>query len=644
MTMPPELVTSSNASEYRLISAYENYPHREEGLDARSWLNFTERVILNDNNNLWEYDAKNETLNVLHEATSSIDTFEILAGKNIFLSTFSSTLTTISSLDRHGNTTKYNYTTIFEESRVRPKSLAFDRIGENLYIVDESKGTLIVINVNTREYNVLLADLIQPSKILLDSSAGVMFILQNLNSIIRADMSGENLNVIVEKSGISALALDCSGERVYWVNDVVGIESSDYDGKNLRYFHTDTATIIDISAWNKRLYWLWQDHHRMSKHQLVFCRTDDDICVDYLMQPLNSLENPTSIKVIAEKDKQSNQSTANPCNIGGGECEQLCLLVPRGRRSCACKLGWQLNPDKRTCRETRDFILYATDSTVRGRTLDVTRKILTDVILPTPYRVESLKSSIIFDYDYRHDVLYFSDGKNIFKTNLKGYRNQTTLLEYNENVITDLVYDWLSGNLYASEYEDQQIYYYTEGIKHYIKVFDVKHDTITRHVQLRSFTNGYSRRSSLCIYPNQHYIFYIATLLYTQSIYRLSTTSNSSIPFATLQDAIAHLSRPTAIDYSENRVYWICISDQTTRIDHANFDGNDVRSILVHGVSDPTFIFVYREWIFLANSNTIWRVKKKDGKNVVTVLSRQSSDRNTIYDVRLISDAVQSIS
>lgn len=179
-----QVVSSSNDSEYRLIAAYENHPHEEDGLDARSWLNFTEKVILNDNNNLWIYNTKNETLNVLHEAFNSIDSFEALTTESIFLSTFNSTFTTVSSLNRDANASRFNYSMIFEEARVRTRSMVFDHFGENLYIIDESKGTLIVVDVHTKDYNVLLADLIEPSKITLDPFKGVMFILQLSHSVM----------------------------------------------------------------------------------------------------------------------------------------------------------------------------------------------------------------------------------------------------------------------------------------------------------------------------------------------------------------------------------------------------------------------------------------------------------------------------
>lgn len=67
-------------------------------------------------------------------------------------------------------------------------------------------------------------------------------------------------------------------------------------------------------------------------------------------------------------------STANPCKLNNGGCQQLCLLSNSSSTgySCACKLGQKLNADQKTCKSAVEekFLLYTQGKFLRGKNLD----------------------------------------------------------------------------------------------------------------------------------------------------------------------------------------------------------------------------------------------------------------------------------
>ncbi|KAG7278891.1 hypothetical protein CRUP_036405 [Coryphaenoides rupestris] len=62
----------------------------------------------------------------------------------------------------------------------------------------------------------------------------------------------------------------------------------------------------------------------------------------------------------------------NPCaaNEGLGPCSHLCLINYHQSFSCACPHLMKLGPDRRTCYESRQFLLYARQIEIRGVDID----------------------------------------------------------------------------------------------------------------------------------------------------------------------------------------------------------------------------------------------------------------------------------
>ncbi|XP_058790420.1 low-density lipoprotein receptor-related protein 6-like [Phymastichus coffea] len=604
--------------------------------------NFSQQIIINDENKLWVYNIEARSLNLAYEATAVINSFEIDRSGETFLTIFDEKPIIISFPYENLNSKSTDFNIIFEEARIKPRGIAFDYMGEILYIVDESIGCLIVADVHTKQYNILLNDLLQPVSVSVDPQEGVMFILQISHSVLKGNMNGENIISIIEGNGISAFTMDYKLKRLYWVDDFVGIKSSDYSGKNQFTIATITSTIVDLSILNNQLFWLWQDHHNSSVHQLLSCKINANSCHDRVMYPLKDLRTPVSIKSFTNQKHEKTTSVLNPCKINKGKCQDICLISSLGTYSCACKLGWQLNPDERTCRESRDFILYVTENLIRGHILDGTKKTFTDVILPTTYRTNSSKYITSFDYDQRNDNFYFAEDRYVYRINLKQYKPQKLLFDltdfnlYHGTVIINLAFDWLAEKLYYFRYEK----YSTSGyMRYYIKKYKFDGFENVRYFDCKAVI-----KAGMIIHPQRKYMFYIGTndsmIGHRKHVERISLNATiSSISLNTTSVDI-NLRKPLTIDYQENRLYWIEKNYSSLIIKQSNLDGLDVHQIILENLPLVDRIFIYRQWIYLVDNTTVWRVYKKTGKGCIKVMSIPTNNINgpIIDDIKLIND------
>lgn len=61
--------------------------------------------------------------------------------------------------------------------------MVLDHFSDNLYVVDEAAGNLVVVNIRSGEYSLLMSELNRPHDVVLDPEEGLMFILQLSDSV-----------------------------------------------------------------------------------------------------------------------------------------------------------------------------------------------------------------------------------------------------------------------------------------------------------------------------------------------------------------------------------------------------------------------------------------------------------------------------
>ncbi|XP_058795441.1 low-density lipoprotein receptor-related protein 1B-like [Phymastichus coffea] len=531
-------------------------------------------------------------------------------------------------------------------------------------LINNTFRNLVVVNIRTGNYTLLMSELNRPHEIVIDSEDAYMFILQSSSSvsnsafaesffmtqsfdtrhkvvqILRARMDGTEVSTLVSNIQATSLTLDPKRKRLYWINDYVKIESSDYEGRNRQSFFSDVVTITDLAILDGKLYWFWPGYNHPAN--LLSCKIgSNDSCEECTIYSMTILGDPMYMK-----GHLFNQgmSAKNPCEIDNGGCQHLCLLNSRNKRNCACQMGWQINPDKRSCRELHDFVLYTQDGFVRVNSIDGSTK---DLIWPTPYKNVTIteKGEIDFDYDLMNDHFYWSDDYGIYKMKLKAYRGQATILTVNtsEILLQNIAYDWYTGNMYFVQ-RSKTLSRDTSSFRS-LMIFNVNlgenHQKTLLTYQPDSYHNHNAFVSAIVLHPAKHSMFFASVHNKKRFIRHVDMAGTrvheifENFPYYGVRYHII------AIDYITDRVYWIWKGDWATVIKHAKFDGTDIKVISFDGINDAKTIYVHQQWLYVSNLTSIWRVHKEREGDVKRIAPQIDDDKKRIAGVRVISESVQ---
>lgn len=456
--------------------------------------------------------------------------------------------------------------------------------------------------------------------------------------IVRARMDGTDVSKLISNNGATSLTIDTTRKRLYWINDFVNIESSDYEGKHRQSFFNDTVTINSLAILDDRLYWFWPGYGHPSN--LLSCKIGvNDTCEDYTSYTMANLGDSKYIKGYSSI---SGIKPKNPCEIDNGGCQQLCLLSARNIRSCVCRMGWQLNPDKRSCREIRDFILYPQRNFVRVKTLDGSIK---DLIWPTPYKIDSIvsKGEIDFDYDLKNDDFYWSDDTHIYSMKLKTLGKQMTLLSViiSSMVIEDIAYDWHTANMYFIQRSKSSLK------RHSLMLFNVNRGSSQQKtLYTYSYDSSFGLQAcpyAMILHPAEHSMFFTAGENNRRFIQHANMSGSNVHRIYNTFPAFVHEYRLIAIDYVKNRVYWIWDSDRVTVVKHSRFDGTDMQVVSIDEVKNAKTIYVHQQWLYISNLTSIWRVNKLTGGGALRIAPKIDDNQRIIAGVRVVSESVQLI-
>ncbi|CAB0038490.1 unnamed protein product [Trichogramma brassicae] len=525
---------------------------------------------------------------------------------------------------------------LFQDPRFQPQSVAVDRLTGKVYALDKRAGTLLVVDVASRNFTILMSDLLAPHEIVLDPAQGEMFILQLATSIVRANMDGSERRNIVSYMNISALAIDRGRQRLYWINDDRQIQSADYHGNDRATLFTDHTRIASLAVHGDRLYWLWPASAGASSNNSTLwrCRlsaNDTSACSEHTVQPTPGLTNVTSIRSFSSPP--STTSTSNhPCSVQNGGCQQLCLLSSRRRagRSCGCYLGHRQKPqDSRGCEPADVFLLYVANSYARAQLAEESFGWSgVDLILPTKLSLRPLqhKSVLDFEYDWINDALYFSDDSSIYATSLRGWSEQRTLLTVAAGYYyEDMAYDWVSGNVYYTEAS------LSPGNKHRLMMFSERNPRDFRRT-VASF--NYYGEFGVKGAPYSTLMDSIRGVLYfsaadtsgrdrVRNIYELA--ENGTRLDGRLTAKYVHEHRILALDQSAGRIYWIWEAERnraTLKWTETREPGLVTRRLDVDVDEPLRSVGVQGDWLYLGTARKISRVNKDTAEDAERLVPR----------------------
>lgn len=451
-------------------------------------------------------------------------------------------------------------------------------------------------------------------------------------------MDGTWLTKIVEDSETFAITLDKKSKRVYWVQDFFAIESSDYDGKNRQLVFSDSVGMSSLAILDDKLYWLWPNYGHVNA-TLWSCLLKNNTCTKHAAHEDGLFRNAKHMKAILDPNEET-KNVSNICSINNGGCQHLCLITGYEDRSCACKLGWQLNPDRRTCRYITDFVLYVIDNYIKGRIIDNAKPAFVDVFWPITYDVitVNIKGMIDFDYDLANDNFYFSDDIQIYRMKLRSpiRGNQTILLPTETSyVIEDLALDWITGNMYYS------LRSRTYSKRHYLMMFNVnkgsEYKKVIANYAYDAIFGLQACPYALAIYPSKGYLFFTVGGDTQRSIETM--TMNGTHVSQIFQIPFVHEHRLIDIDYEKDKIYWIYNTNENTKIKCADFDGSNEKIIEIDSMRMAKTVSVYHQWIYISNDTGIWRVQKDTGHGLSKILDVSENYQNSkkIIGTRLLS-------
>lgn len=449
--------------------------------------------------------------------------------------------------------------------------------------------------------------------------------------ILRANLDGSNVTIIIPDSKVTAITLNRKDKKILWVDEKNGIACSDYEGNNLAILTESPVSIKSLTFFENQLFWLLPAY--MDRNASLWsCKLIDGTCKDYKNHTV-SLHNPFSIKIYSELDSMELQDQ-NPCKVNNGNCSDFCLLIPGSRRSCACKVGYQLNLDYQFCRHTTEFMIYVENQYIRGAILNPKQKAaFVDAIIPTPFSIEPSDSVIDFEYDLLNDNFYFTDGKAVYMTSIIKDGEQKTIVTIKKAYrIVDLAFDWLSSNLY---YSMDSI---TDGFENRIVAVtqDFKNNFIQKTIDIGN--DSYQCPHSLFVEAKKGYLFFSrCDSVYYENFHRKDMDGSK------IQNLHQFGQKKEleifALDHDEDRIYYFDSSKQF--IYHADFNFKNIESNgLYISIENINSIYVYKENIYLGNSFSVWRLDKSTGSDKTKILPKfENNSVKKISGIKVVSVA-----
>lgn len=156
-------------------------------MKAEKDFNFSKKIIFCDKNKIKAYDLKTKETSVVLEVQNEIVSLDVINSSIFYIEENS---TVIKSFSQSFGEMKFS-------ERIQPKAIGIDALTKKAYILDESAGTIIVIDMIHNHYGIVLSDFEDLHDIVLDIEEGVMFIVQHLKSVRKDNFSLQILNYVL---------------------------------------------------------------------------------------------------------------------------------------------------------------------------------------------------------------------------------------------------------------------------------------------------------------------------------------------------------------------------------------------------------------------------------------------------------------
>ncbi|KPP78525.1 low-density lipoprotein receptor-related protein 1-like [Scleropages formosus] len=486
-----------------------------------------------------------------------------------------------------------SFEVVIQHGLATPEGLAVDWIAGNIYWVESNLDQIEVAKLDGTMRTTLLAGAVEhPRAIALDPRYGILFWTDwdaSLPRIEAASMSGEGRRTIHKETGSggwpNGLTVDYLERRILWIDARSdAIYSAQYDGSGLIEVlrgHEYLSHPFAVTMYGGEVYWTdWRTNTLAKANKW----TGNNVTV---VQRTNT--QPFDLQVY----HPSRQPPApNPCaaNGGKGPCSHLCLINYNQTFSCACPHLMKLGPDRHTCYESRQFLLYARQIEIRG--VDLDNPYYNYII---SFTVPDIDNVTVVDYDALEHRIYWSDVRT--QTIKRAFINGTgveTVVSADLPNAHGLAVDWVSRNLFWTSYDAN---------KKQINVARLDGSFKNAVIQ------GLDKPHCLVIHP-------ILGKLYWTDGDNISIAntdgSNHSILFVSQKGPVG-----LSIDFDTGYLYWISSGNST--INRCKLDGSALE--ILEGVkgklTKATALAIMGDKLWWADqgSDRIGTCDKKDGGN-----------------------------
>ncbi|XP_028437900.1 low-density lipoprotein receptor-related protein 1 isoform X2 [Perca flavescens] len=486
-----------------------------------------------------------------------------------------------------------SFEVVIQYGLATPEGLAVDWIAGNIYWVESNLDQIEVAKLDGTMRTTLLAGEVEhPRAIALDPRDGILFWTDwdaSLPRIEAASMSGEGRRTIHRETDSggwpNGLTVDYMERRIVWIDARSdAIYSAKYDGSGLIEVlrgHEYLSHPFAVTMYGGEVYWTdWRTNTLAKANKW----TGHNVTV---VQRTNT--QPFDLQVY----HPSRQPQApNPCatSDGKGPCSHLCLINFNQTFSCACPHLMKLQPDKRTCKESRKFLLYARQIEIRG--VDIDNPYYNYII---SFTVPDIDNVTVVDYDAVEHRIYWSDVRT--QTIKRAFINGTgveTVVSADLPNAHGLAVDWVSRNLFWTSYDAN---------KKQINVARLDGSFKNAVIQ------GLDKPHCLVVHP-------LLGKLYWTDGDNISMAnmdgSNSTILFTDQKGPVG-----LSIDYEKEQLYWISSGNST--INHCQLDGTKLE--ILEGVkgklTKATALAIMGDKMWWADQVThqIGTCDKKDGGN-----------------------------
>lgn len=341
---------------------------------------------------------------------------------------------------------------LFTKSSGYVDGLVIDWISDNIYFSDSKYNWIVLVPLNTSDifYKLIITQgLYQPHGLAIYPQKGYLFWSDwgDIPKIEMSDLLGNNRRILVSDDIVHprGIAVDYEANSLYWVDSAKDtVETVEFNGNNRRrVLYLANTNFFGIALYGNFLFMTEQEEGHLKIYDKITGKGYTNYKLGYI---------PYAIMMYSE-DMQTGEQTSDCANLG---CEQICVDKSAFDPVCLCGEGYELNADKKTCKEVMEFIqpshIYAIRDAICQYPANLADMSLMNITLETQCFIKIAKGYLALTYDTNNRLLYYSENK----TNSIG-RVQLRRGSYTDTIIRGvgevrgLAYDWISSNLYWTD-------------------------------------------------------------------------------------------------------------------------------------------------------------------------------------------------